>query len=67
MNLFVRSKMYAFKCEDDSENELKSFSKSQSKHKKLKKITFVYLVQKIKKSVIIILFDQLIMKCIFNH
>ena len=28
----LRSKMYAFKCGDDSKNKLKVFSKSQSKH-----------------------------------
>ena len=28
----LRSKMYAFKCGDDSENKLKGISKSQSKH-----------------------------------
>ena len=30
----LRSKMYAFKCGDDSKNKLKGFSKSQSKHNK---------------------------------
>ena len=28
----LRSKMYAFKCGDDSKNKLKGISKSQSKH-----------------------------------
>ena len=28
----LRSKMYAFKCGDNSKNKLKGFSKSQSKH-----------------------------------
>ena len=33
MNLAVkRSEMYSFKCGDDSQNNLKGFSKSQSKH-----------------------------------
>ena len=30
----VRSKIYSFKCGDDSKNKLKSISKSQSKHNK---------------------------------
>ena len=30
----LRSKMYSFKCGDDSENKLKGVSKSQSKHNK---------------------------------
>ena len=31
----LRSKIYAFKCGDDSKNKLKGISKSQSKHIKL--------------------------------
>ena len=30
--LCLRSKMYSFKCGDDSKNKLKGLSKSQSKH-----------------------------------
>ena len=33
----LRSKMYAFKCGDDSKNKLKGISKSQSKHIKFEK------------------------------
>ena len=62
----LRSKMYAFKCGDDSKNKLKGISKSQSKHIKLKNIKIVYSVEIIKKNVIIILFVQLTMKCIFK-
>ena len=34
----LKSKMYAFKCRDDSKNKLKGISKSQSKHLNLKNI-----------------------------
>ena len=34
----LRSKMYAFKCGDDSKNKLKGISKSQSKHIKFEEI-----------------------------
>ena len=61
-----RSKVYSFKCGDDSRNKLKGISKSQSKHMKLKNITIEYLVEKIKNIVINILFVQLSMKCIFK-
>ena len=32
----LRSKMFSFRCGDDSENKLKGVSKSQSKHIKIK-------------------------------
>ena len=62
----LRSKKYSFKCGDDSEKKLKDISKSQSKPNKFEEYTIVYLVDNTKKSVIIILFDQLTMKCIFK-
>ena len=34
-NICLRSKMYAFKCGDDSKNKLKGISKTQSKHTKI--------------------------------
>ena len=68
MNLFcLRSKMYAFKCEKDSKNKLKGISKSQKKLLNSKNITIVYLEENVNKNVIIILYDELIMKCIFSE
>ena len=63
----LRSKMYAFKCGNDSRNKLKGVSKSQSKISNLKNITVVYLEKKINKNVIFILLDPLAIKCIFNE
>ena len=64
----LRSKTYSFKCKDniESKNKFKGISKSQN-ILNLKNITFVYLVEIIKRNVIIILFDLLIMKCIFKN
>ena len=62
----LRSKMYSFKCGEHSKNKFKGVSKSQSKYIKLKIITIVFLVENIKKNVIIIFFVQLTMKCIFK-
>ena len=61
------SKMYAFKGGDESKNEVKGFSKPQSKLLKFAEFLIVYLVENIKKIVITILFDQLIVKSIFNE
>ena len=63
----LRRKIYAFKCGDDSKNKLKGISKSQSKKLNLENITIVYFEENINRNVIIILFDQLIMKCICNE
>ena len=64
----LRSKAYSFKCKnnDENKNKIKGISKSQSKHTNLKNITIVYLIENIKKNVIIILLDQLIMKWFFK-
>ena len=57
--------MYAFKCGDDSKEKLLGVSNSQN-ILNLKNITSLYLMENIKKIVMIILLDQLIKKCIFN-
>ena len=62
----LRSKMYSFKCGEDSKNKLKSVSKSQSKHFKFNDYYNCFLVENIKKNVIIILMVKLIKKCIFK-
>ena len=63
----LRSKMCIFNCGDDSKNKLNGISKKQPKNIKFKNITIVFLEENINKNVIIILFDHLIMKCIFNE
>ena len=62
----LRSKMYAFNCGDDFKNKLKGFSKSKSKHINFKDITILYSVENIKKNVVVILVDLLIVNCVFK-
>ena len=64
----LRSKAYSFKCKDNKEdkNEIKEFQNLSQNILNLKNITIVYLVENIKKNVIIILLDQLIMKWFFK-
>ena len=64
----LRSKTYSFKCEDniESKNKIKKFLNLNQNILNLKNITIVCLVENIKKNVIIVLFDLLIMKCIFK-
>ena len=60
----LRSKAYSFKCKDNKEdkNKIKGISKSQSKHIKFEEYYNCLFGKNIKKNVIIILLDQLIMK-----
>ena len=65
----LRSKMYAFKCRVDSKYILKGISKSKSKHNKFEEDSNCLYdgeYQKECDNYIIILFDQLTMKCIFK-
>ena len=50
----LRSKCYAFKCDNDSKNKLKCISKSQSKTLNLKNIRNAYMEKNINENVIII-------------
>ena len=45
----LRSKMYAFKCGDDSKNKLKGISKSQSKHIKFEEFKKMFRWRRISK------------------
>ena len=60
----VRNKMYAFKCGDDSKSELKGFSKKQPRNFNFEE---KYNCLFVNKNVIIIVFDHLTKKCIFNE
>ena len=62
----LRSKMYSFKCGDDSKNKLKGISKSQSKHIKFDEYKNCLFGGEYQKNVIIILFDLSIMKWFFK-
>ena len=62
----LRSKLYSLKCNVNNESKKKEFLNLNQNMLNLKILTTVYLVENIKKSVIIILFDLLIMKCIFK-
>ena len=64
----LRSKTYSFKCKGDigSKNKKKVFLNLNQSILNLKNISIVYLVENIKKNVIIILFDLLIIECIFK-
>ena len=64
----LRSKASSFKCKDniESKNKTKVFLNLNQSILNLKNITIVYLVENIKKTVLIILFDLLIMKCFFK-
>ena len=60
----LRSKMYAFKGE--IEKKIEGVSELFSKTFNWRNTTIVYLVEKINKNVIIMLFDHIFMKRIFN-
>ena len=63
----LRSKMYAFKCGNDSKNKLKGISKSQSKPIKLEEFKKnVEMERSIKENVIVIFFVHLTVKCVFK-
>ena len=64
----LRSKAYSFKCNDNtkSKNKIKGISKSQSKHYKFEEYYNCLFGGEYQKNVINILFDLLIMKCIFK-
>ena len=59
--------MFSFKCGDDSKTKLEDVSKYQYQSiSKMRNKEIVQLVKNINENVIIILFDQLIMKCILE-
>ena len=60
------SKIYSFKCGDDSKNILKGISNSQSKQINFEECYNCLFGEEYQKNVIIILFELLIMKCIFK-
>ena len=63
----LRSKMYAFKCGNDSKNKLKGVSKTQSKNIKFEEYKKCLDGEEYQReNVIIILFNQLIMKWFFK-
>ena len=55
------------KCGNNGKNKLKGVSKSQSKHNKFEECYNCLFGGEYHKIVIIILFDQIIMKCIFDE
>ena len=63
----LRIKMYSFKGGNDIKIKLKGNSKAQSKHNKFEENYNCLFAGDYQKIVIIILFDHLIMKCIFNE
>ena len=64
----MRSKTHSFKCktDDESKNQLDGVSKSQSKHIKFEENKKFLDGEDSQKNVIIILFDHLILQCIFK-
>ena len=64
----LRSKAYSVKCKNIDENKIKkkAFRNLNQNILNLKNFTIVYLLENIKKNVIIILFDLLIMKWFFK-
>ena len=64
----LRSKAYSFKCKDniESKDKIKGISQSQSKRIKFEEYYKCLFGGEYQKNVIIILFDLLIMKCIFK-
>ena len=66
--IFLRSKMYAYRCGSDGNIKLKYISKSYLKKiLNLMNIKIVWMEKIIKKNVMNVLFDHLIMKYTFNE
>ena len=62
----LRSKIYAFKCGDDSKNKLKGISKSESKNIKFEEYKKRFCGKNFQSNLIIMFFVQLTMKCNFK-
>ena len=62
----LRSKMYAFKCGEESKNKLKGISKGQSKNIKFEEYKKCLDGEEYQKNVIILLLDPLIMIWFFK-
>ena len=58
----LRSKMYSFKCRDDSKNKLKSISNSQSKHNKFEEFKKCFDGEEYQ-----IECDNYILRCIYHE